>query len=95
LDNISVELSRLESLPAEATRLGLFDGFTSRATIRLGPTLLLAADWVTPGGLAYLWKGSRMEQEMAEDRRWEKSWVPDGQLGIGSGQTVVARFIKR
>jgi 16S rRNA (guanine527-N7)-methyltransferase len=95
LKNMDVELARLESLPAEADRLGRFDGFTSRATLRLGPTLVLAADWVLPGGLAYLWKGSRREQEMVEDRRWEESWAPDGLLGIGSGQTVVARFIRK
>ncbi len=94
LKNISVELARLESLPDEAERLGRFDGFTSRATLRLGPTLALAADWVTPGGVAYLWKGSRMAEEMAEDRRWKAFWDPDGSFAIGNGPTVVARFIR-
>jgi 16S rRNA (guanine527-N7)-methyltransferase len=95
LTNVHVELARLESLPAEAERLGKFDGFTSRATLRLGPTLALAAEWVAPGGLAYLWKGSRMEQEMAEDRRWATSWARDGVFAIGSGQTIVARFVRK
>jgi len=85
LKNINVELARLESLPEEAERLGKFDGFTSRATLRLGPTLALAADWVAPGGLAYLWKGSRMEQEMVEDRRWATSWERDDVFAIVRG----------
>ena len=95
LVNIEVELARLESLSADAARLGKFDGFTSRATLRLGPTLALAADWVPPGGLAYLWKGSRRDQEMAEDRRWEAFWDRDDVFAIGNGQTVVARFIRK
>ena len=95
LTSIDVELARLESLRAEAERLGRFDGFTSRATLRLGPTLALAADWVQPGGLAYLWKGRRMEQEMVEDRRWEAFWDRDDVFAIGNGQSVVARFIRK
>ena len=95
LTNVHVELARLESLPAEAERLGKFDGFMSRATLRLGPTLALAADWVPAGGLAYLWKGSRREQEMVEDRRWEAFWDLDEVFAIGNGQTVVARFVRK
>lgn len=95
IDNVSVELARLEMLAADAERLGRFDGFTSRATLRLGPTLALAADWVVPGGHAFLWKGSRREQEMAEDRTWERSWVFDGLLGLSSGRTVVERFVRK
>jgi 16S rRNA (guanine527-N7)-methyltransferase len=95
LSNVGVELARLESLLAEAGRLGRFDGFTSRATLRLGPTLVIAAEWVNPGGLAYLWKGSRREDEMAEDRRWEEHWAQDGLFEIEPGQTVVARFVRK
>jgi len=95
LTNIDVELARLELLPAEMERLGRFDGFTSRATLRLGPTLTLAADWVPAGGLAYLWKGSRMEQEMVQDPRWKAFWNRDDVFAIGNGQTVVARFVRR
>jgi 16S rRNA (guanine527-N7)-methyltransferase len=95
LVNIDVRLSRLETLPADAESLGKFDGFTSRATLRLGPTLGLASRWVAPGGYAFLWKGSRREQEMSEDPRWKESWELDGLLGIGTGRTVVARFIRK
>lgn len=94
LKNVTVELARLESLPAEADRIGKFDGFTSRATLRLGPTLALAADWVPPGGIAFLWKGSRREQEMAEDRGWESCWRRDDVFSIGGEQTVVAKFVR-
>jgi 16S rRNA (guanine527-N7)-methyltransferase len=95
LVNIDVRLARLEMLPADAESLGKFDGFTSRATLRLGPTLGLASRWVAPGGYAFLWKGSGREHEMSEDRHWEESWELDGLLGIGTGRTAVARFIRK
>ncbi len=41
------------------------DGFTSRATNRLGPTLELAARILVPGGHAVLWKGSGVTEELA------------------------------
>jgi 16S rRNA (guanine527-N7)-methyltransferase len=95
LNNVDVELNRLESLGAEAGRLGKFDGFTSRATLRLCPTLSLATDWVAPGGVAFLWKGSRLKQEMSADRSWEAHWAADDVTSIAGGQTVVARFIRK
>ena len=95
LTNIDVELARLESLSAESDRIGKFDGFTSRATLRLGPTLALAAEWVKPDGFAYLWKGSRRDQEMAEDRRWETAWAKEDAFAVGDGQTVVVRFVRK
>lgn len=95
LQGISVELGRLELLLGEHGRLGRFDAFTSRATLRLGPTLALAANWVDQGGSAYLWKGSGRDQEMAEDRRWERSWATAGSFEVGSGQTSVVRFIRK
>ena len=49
---IEVELARLEMLLDDAGRIGRFDAFTSRATLRLGPTLSLAANWVAAGGHA-------------------------------------------
>ena len=95
LKNIEVELARLESLSADAERLGKFDGFTSRATLRLGPTLALAADWVQAGRPRVPLEGQPREQEMVEDRRWEAFWDLDGVFAIGDGQTVVARFIRK
>lgn len=95
LRGVEVELARLELLLDDSGRLGRFDAFTSRATLRLGPTLALAANWVRGGGSAYLWKGSRKVQEMADDRHWEKSWEPSDSFDIGSGQTSVARFVRK
>ena len=96
IQSVSVELGRLEMLdtPEDAARLGRFDGFTSRATMKLVPTLALAARWVVAGGASYLWKGSRLQEEVEQDKSWERSWRPDGGLGLRSGPTVVARFIR-
>jgi len=95
LSQIQVVLSRLELLVDQPGFARTFGAFTSRATLALGPTLLLAARFVGSGGSAFLWKGSRREQEMREDRRWEQFWELDGLLGIGAGQTVVARFLRK
>jgi 16S rRNA (guanine527-N7)-methyltransferase len=95
LPNVRVEQARLEDLLTEAPLLGKFDAFTSRATQTLVPTLLMAAQFVHPGGEAFLWKGSRREEEMAQDRSWNELWELDGLLGIGDGLTVVSRFTRR
>ncbi|MBI5710435.1 MAG: 16S rRNA (guanine(527)-N(7))-methyltransferase RsmG [Candidatus Eisenbacteria bacterium] len=95
VDGVRVVLARLESLSDEVGEVELFEGFTSRATLPLGPTLVMAAGWVAPGGSAFLWKGSKREDEMASDRRWEEAWDLDGLLGIGQGQTAVARFRRK
>jgi len=95
LKSIGVELARLECLLDDAARIGKFDAFTSRATLRLGPTLGLAANWIEPGGSAFLWKGSRKEQEMADDSRWTGSWDMVDSFDIGNGQTSVCRFIRK
>jgi 16S rRNA (guanine527-N7)-methyltransferase len=91
--NIEVVHARLEDHIEEHPDLR-FDGFTSRATQRLVPTLELAAKIVAPGGHAFLWKGSRREEEMAEDESWKKLWEFNGLLGVGSGGTVIARFTR-
>jgi len=95
LEGIEVVVARLENMVDEAQRLHAYDGFTSRATLALGPTLDLAARFIAPGGVAFLWKGSQRENEMVADPRWQASWEFDGLLGIGTGQTVVARFTRK
>ena len=95
LKNIEIVVARLENMVTETERLGGYDGFTSRATLALGPTLVLASHFIAPGGSAFLWKGSQREKEMAEDPRWQESWEFDGLLGIGNGQAVVARFTRK
>jgi 16S rRNA (guanine527-N7)-methyltransferase len=95
LRNVGIELARLESLTSDRGDLGPFDGFTSRATLRLGPTLELAARWITAGGRAFLWKGSRLREELAEGGAWEQSWEPDGAIALDTAPTVVARFVRK
>lgn len=95
LRGVDVELGRLEMLLGDTVRIGRFDAFTSRATLRLGPTLALAAKWVVSGGSAFLWKGSRRDEEMARDLHWEQSWQQSGSFDIGNGQTSVSRFIRK
>jgi 16S rRNA G527 N7-methylase RsmG len=95
MKQIEIVVARLENMLTETQRLGAYDAFTSRATLALGPTLVLAAHFVAPGGTAYLWKGTKREAEMAGDPRWQHLWDHDGLLGIGSGTTVVARFTRK
>lgn len=95
LKGVEVELARLELLLDETGRLGKFDTFTSRATLRLGPTLALASGWVAGGGSAYLWKGSRKDLEIADNRHWEQSWELASSFDIGNGQTSVSRFFRK
>lgn len=95
LIRMNVVQSRLEALVEDHGMAGSFEAFTSRATLPLGPTLALASRFVAPGGFAFLWKGSRREDEMRADTRWEESWELDGLLGIAGGQTVVARFSRK
>jgi 16S rRNA (guanine527-N7)-methyltransferase len=94
ISNADVVLDRLENRVGSSWGLA-FDGFTSRATLRLAPTLELAAHFVRPGGSAFLWKGSRRDEEMGEDMKWRSLWDLEGLLGIGDGQTVVARFTRK
>jgi 16S rRNA G527 N7-methylase RsmG len=72
-----------------------FDCFTSRATLPLPPTLALAAELVVPGGQAFLWKGSRREEEMSRDQSWRESWDLADQLVIGDGRTAVSKFLRK
>ena len=95
LRSVAVELGRLEMLLDDSSRIGKFDAFTSRATLRLSPTLALAANWVGGGGSAYLWKGSSRDSEMADDDRWTRSWEHTGSFDIGNGQTSVSRFVRK
>ena len=95
ISNVTVILSRLEDLIGHEEHAGTYDGFTSRATLTLVPTLALAASVVRPGGVAFLWKGGRREEEMMADSSWQSRWELDGLLGIGDGATTVARFRRK
>src|SRR5205814_3823760 len=56
MKNITVVHSRLEDLLDARDHSSSYDGFTSRATLPLAPTLAMAASFVQPQGTAFLWK---------------------------------------
>lgn len=95
LTGIIVVNDRLENLASDPSHAGEFDGFISRATMRLGPTLALAARLVRPGGMAFLWKGSGREGEMEQDTTWRPDWEPGAVAGVGTGPNVVAVFSRK
>jgi 16S rRNA (guanine527-N7)-methyltransferase len=97
LRDIVVVTGRLEVLVESADVKALqCDGFTSRATMRAGPTLAIAARIVRPGGHAVLWKGSGLEAELAEDRAtWERDWDPPRTERIGDGPNTISVFKRR
>ena len=92
---VTVVNERLENMLGTGDHAGSYDGFTSRATLTLSPTLELAAAFVRAGGTAFLWKGSRREEEMNADPAWRQKWDFEGLLGIGDGATAVARFRRK
>jgi len=89
LSNIEVINDRLENVVGDSSRQGAFDGFMSRATLKLGPTLVLAAKVVATGGQAFLWKGSAFEAEVKEDATWGAAWEFVSTEPVGSGPNVV------
>ena len=93
LRDIVVKTARLEVLvDAELDALQC-DGFTSRATMRAGPTLALAARIVRPAGHAILWKGSGLEQELGDaGAGWRQDWQPPRTHPIGNGPNSIAVF---
>src|SRR5207247_6990908 len=86
LANIETIHGRLEGLDNPDP---LFDSVTSRATLRLSPTLVMVSRFVSIGGQAYLWKGRRWEDEMEADERWKQFWEFDGVIGISDASSVV------
>ncbi len=92
LRDFEVVNERLETMLATGGGVRRFDGFTSRATLPLAPTLAMAAELVVSGGSAYLWKGSRHVEEMRADQAWRDWWSHEGSMEIGDGQVAVVRF---
>ncbi len=95
LSGVEVVLGRLESMPLENQHLAAFDGVTSRATLRIAPTLAAASKLIVPGGAAFLWKGSRREDELADPSAWEGAWALDGEIPIPGSATVVVRLNRK
>ena len=94
LEAFEVINDRLENMVSDPARSAGYDGFVSRATMRLGPTLALAAPLVREGGNAFLWKGSGREEEMVQDVTWRSRWAPAEVRQVGTGPNVVARFTR-
>jgi len=95
LESIEVVNDRLENVVLEPSRQGAFDGFVSRATLKLTPTLTLAAKVIATGGQAFLWKGSGFEAELAEKSGWRSDWELVNTAPVGSGPNVVVVMKRR
>ena len=96
LKNIDVSCSRLENLILEPEFTPIYDGFTSRATMAVGPTLELAHAALVSGGRAFLWKGSGHVGEMESTRKeWEATWTFEAAHPILAGPNSVVVFIKK
>lgn len=96
LSGIEVLCARLEVAIEEDAEALACDGFTSRATMTVGPTLELAARIVRSGGSAFLWKGSSYLEEMATaEKVWAREWDFDAAHTIGEGPNVVAVFKRK
>ena len=93
LRDIAVMTGRLEVLVDTESDALQCDGFTSRATMKAGPTLALAARIVRYGGHAILWKGSGLAQELEEaGEAARRSWIASRVQSIGEGPNSIAVF---
>jgi 16S rRNA (guanine527-N7)-methyltransferase len=91
LENVQVVCARIEKLELPAP----FGGVTSRATLRLAPTLAEASRFVATGGKAFLWKGERRAGEMLDDPTWRADWVEGESFELSDTRTVVVSFSKK
>ena len=92
LSGIEVYHGRLENLIEEAAGARIYDAFSSRATLRLAPTLELAGSIVKKGGTAFLWKGSRHRDELLASSSWSDAWELDRTMEIGSENISMVKF---
>lgn len=96
LAHVEVVTGRLETVIAEDSERLRCDGFTSRATLTLSPTLDLAARIVSPGGHAYLWKGSRWREELeGPESSWSSAWDFVAADTLGEGPNVVVSMLRK
>ena len=95
LEAVQTLTARLEMAVEESPETLKCDGFTSRATMALGPTLELAARIVVPGGRAFLWKGSGLADEMrGAERTWRAAWRHAATVPFTNCPSVLAVFEK-
>jgi len=90
--HVEVYHGRLEALVEERGGAREYDGFTSRATMKLAPTLKLAEALVQKDGTAFLWKGSGRREELDEPTAWNAAWELEKTLGVGDEHTAIAIF---
>ena len=96
LAGVKVLTGRLEALIAEDPASLRCDGFTSRATTKLIPTLELAARIVEQGGHAILWKGSSLQAELsASGDTWEASWETPTIHALADGPNSISVFKRK
>ena len=94
--DINVITARLEVLVETDPAAIACDGFTSRATMKLGPTLELAAEIIKPGGHAILWKGSGLQDELAATQAdWQGKWDAPAVHMIGDGPNSISVFKRK
>lgn len=94
MESVSVVNARLETMIEDGVEIR-GDALTSRATMRLAPTLDLAAAVVRPGGRAFLWKGSGLADELEHGRSvWSRDWSHLGTAMLGEGPNVLATFAR-
>lgn len=93
LEHVRVVTGRLETLDEEAAERLQVDALTSRATLKLGATLALAARFVRAGGHAILWKGSGVQDELAAvEPAIRAQWSEPELHVIGDGPSSVVVF---
>ena len=94
--DMQVITGRLEVLVEEDPEALACDGFTSRATMKLGPTLMLASAIVQSGGHAILWKGSGFADELlATEADWQGDWDAPVVHVIGDGPNSISVFRRK
>ena len=93
LNKMDIRTDRLEMLLEKQDQALECDGFTSRATATLAPTLELAGQIVRKGGKAFLWKGSGHVEELeADGSSWAETWKLVSVEPILAGPNVVCVF---
>ena len=96
IPSVIVATGRLEVLIEQEPEALQCDALTSRATMKVGPTLEMAARIVRPGGHAILWKGSGLAQELATTQRtWETEWEPPTTHVLADGRGSIAVFMRK
>jgi 16S rRNA (guanine527-N7)-methyltransferase len=93
---MQVVTGRLEMLLETDREALTCDGFTSRATMKLEPTLEMAAAIVRPGGHAILWKGSGLAEEVLKaEASIGDAWNAVATTPIGDGPNSISVFQRK